>query len=91
MTQLSQNTAFAARFNNSNGAGVVQVVYDSATIYLHGSLNGTDYALVESFTADSIKEIVLCPYFKYSSSATDETASGALGTHKVIIDETRGG
>lgn len=91
MTQLTQNTAFTPNLRGSSGAGVVQVVYDSATIHLHGSLNGTDYVLVESFAADSIKEVVLCPYFKYSSSATDETASGALGTHKVIIDETRGG
>lgn len=91
MAQLTQNVEFKPRFKNSNGAGVLQVVYDSATIYLHGSLNGSDYTLIESFSASTIKEVVLCPHFKYSSSATDETASGSLGTHKVIIDETRGG
>ena len=91
MGQLTQNVEFNPRFKNSNGAGVLQVIYDNATIYLHGSLNGTDYTLIESFSESEIKELVLVPYFKYSSSATDEDASGALGTHKVIIDETRGG
>ena len=67
------------------------MIYDSATIYLHGSLNGSDYTLIESFSESEIKELVLVPYFKYSSSATDENASGALGTHKVLIDETQGG
>ncbi len=91
MGQLTQNVEFNPRFKNSNGAGVLQVVYGSATIYLHGSLNGSDYTLIESFSESEIKEVVLVPYFKYSSSATDEDASGSLGTHKVIIDETRGG
>ena len=90
-TQLTQGEAYTAQIQASYGTGVLQVIYGSATIYLHGSLNGSDYTLIESFSASTIKEVVLCPHFKYSSSATDETASGSLGTHKVIIDETRGG
>jgi hypothetical protein len=91
-TQLTQGESYASTLRRSGGAGVLQVIYGSATIYLHGSLNGSDYTLIESFSASTIKEIVLCPHFKYSSSSDPDAAGdGALGTHKVIIDETQGG
>lgn len=92
MSQLAQNIEFVPRLSGSGGLGVLQVIYHSATVYLHGSVNGTDYTLIESFAESEIKELVLCPYFKYSGSATDEDDATDLGAnHKVLISETRGG
>tara|TARA_B100000965_G_C19603362_1_gene764394 strand:- start:6588 stop:6860 length:273 start_codon:yes stop_codon:yes gene_type:complete len=90
MAQLSNNSATAHNPKMGDGSrGVVQCVHDSSNnAYLYGSLNGTDYVLVESFTASALKEIVLCPYFKLSTSASSVTGTVG-GTTKVYIDETR--
>lgn len=90
MTQLSNNSSTAYNPKMGDGSrGVIQAVIDgSNAAYLYGSLNGTDYQLIESFTASALKEIVLCPYFKLSTSASSVT--GIIGgTTKVYIDETR--
>ena len=69
--------------------GVVQAIIDGANAaYLYGSLNGTDYQLIESFTASTLKQIVLCPYFKLSTSASSVTGTVG-GSTKVLLDETR--
>ena len=89
MKQLANdNTAYNPKMGDGS-RGVVQAVIDgSNSAYLWGSLNGTNYTLVDSFTADAIKEVVLCAYFLVSgSSANATTAVG--GTTKVLIDETR--
>jgi len=89
MKQLANdNTAYNPKMGDGS-RGVVQAVIDgSNNAYLWGSLNGTDYTLVDSFTADAIKEVVLCAYFLVSGSATDATVDVG-GTTKVFIDETR--
>jgi len=90
MAQLSNDSTTAHNPKMGDGSrGVVQAVVDGANAaYLYGSLNGTDYQLIESFTASAIKEIVLCPFFKLSTSASSVTGTVG-GSTKVIIDETR--
>lgn len=90
MPQLSNVSTNAHNPKMGDGSrGVIQVVIDGANAaYLYGSLNGTDYQLIESFTASALKEIVLCPYFKLSTSASSVTGTIG-GTTKVYIDETR--
>ena len=89
MKQLANdNTAYNPKMGDGS-RGVVQAVIDgSNNAYLWGSLNGTDYTLVDSFEADAIKEVVLCAYFKISPSSTDSTGNVG-GNTKVFIDETR--
>jgi len=89
MKQLANDTTPYNPKMGDGSRGVIQAVIDgSNSAYLWGSLNGTDYVLVDSFTAGAIKEVVLCPYFLVSGSATDKTVNVG-GTTKVFIDETR--
>ena len=89
MKQLAKdNTAYNPKMGDGS-RGVVQVVHDGSNdAHLWGSLNGTDYTLVESYSAGAIKEVILCAYFKISPSSSDHTGSVG-GTTKVFIDETR--
>ena len=89
MKQLANdNTAYNPKMGDGS-RGVIQAVIDgSNNAYLWGSLNGTDYTLVESFEAGAIKEVVLCAFFKISSSNSSDTGTVGAGT-KVFIDETR--
>ena len=89
MKQLANdNTAYNPKMGDGS-RGVVQVVHDGSNdAHLWGSLNGTDYTLVESYSAGAIKEVVLCAYFLVSGSSTDATVDVG-GTTKVFIDETR--
>ena len=91
MAQLSNNSATAYNPKMGNGSrGVVQCVHGGSThhAYLYGSVNGSDYVLVESFTSSALKEVVLCPYFKLSTSASSVTGTVNAAT-KVYVDETR--
>ena len=88
MKQLANdNTAYNPKMGDGS-RGVVQAVIGTGGAYLWGSLNGTDYALIDSFTEDTIKEIVLCPYVLISGSATDKDDNVSV-FNKVFIDETR--
>ena len=90
MPQLSNASTTPYNPKMGDGSrGVIQAVIDGANAaHLYGSLNGTDYQLIESFTVSTLKEIVLCPYFKLSASASSVTGTIG-GTTKVYIDETR--
>ena len=84
MTKLVAGTNFKPL---SSDTGILQVDYGDTTVYLWGSVEGSHWTLIESFTADSIKEIVLTPYFVVSGSAANQTA--AIGSSQVWISETR--
>jgi len=90
MAQLSNESAKAYNPKMGDGSrGVIQAVISGGNAaYLYGSLNGTDYQLIESFTTSAIKELVLCPYFKLSTSSSSVTGTVNVAT-KVYIDETR--
>jgi len=89
MKQLANdNTAYNPKMGDGSRGVVQAVISGGNNAYLWGSLNGSDYTLVDSFTANAIKEVVLCAYFLISGSATDATVDVVAGT-KVFIDETR--
>jgi|TARA_X000001036_G_C20613238_1_gene779865 hypothetical protein len=90
MAQLSNdNTPYNPKMGDGS-KGVIQCVHGGSThhAYLWGSLNGTDYALLDSFLTSVIKELVLVPYVLVAGSATDKTVDVNAAT-KVYIDETR--
>lgn len=75
--------------NRTMGIGCVQSVINSTNyVYLYGSIDGTNFALLESFTTDQIKVITLPPFLKASGSATDHTTAIG-GTTKLLLDEDR--
>lgn len=86
-TQLAVGTEFNPNMKNAGGQGIIQIVKGDTNVHLYASLNGTDYVLIETFSADTIKELVLCDRFKISGSATDQTTS--IGSSKAYISETR--
>ncbi len=65
-----------------NANGLVQVVNTSGTpVYLFGSLNGSDFVLIETFSSDSIKEVMLCPHMKIAGNS----AGSANATNNVVM------
>ena len=68
------------RSGNSNG--LVQVVNTSGTpVYLFGSVDGTNFVLIESFTSNTIKEIMLCPFMKIGGNS----AGSANATNNTVM------
>lgn len=71
---------------SGNANGLIQVVNSNGTaVYLFGSLNGTDFALIESFNSDVIKEIQLCPFMKIAGNS--DASSNASSDNDVYLFE----
>jgi len=91
MLTLETNTVAQPNFRGAGGKGIIQVeIGDTQPVYLWGSLNGTDYVVIESFSSDTIKELTLCPYFRLSGSNTSGNSAISVGTSKAYIQEARG-
>jgi len=86
-SELTVGTAYNPNFRNAGGQGVIQIKKGNTNVSLYGSLNGTDYVLIETFSVDTIKELVLCDKFKISGAADGTFVT--IGTSKVYISETR--
>jgi len=90
MPQLqNDNTVYNPKMGDGS-KGIVQCVHGGGTnhAYLWGSLNGTDFVLIDSFTSDALKEIALPSHLKISNSNTSDTGTVNVAT-KVYVDETR--
>jgi len=65
--------------------GIVAIDHNgSNNVTLCGSVDGTNYFVIETFTADTIKEITLCPYFKVNGAA-DTTMNDTIGSSTCTI------
>lgn len=84
MTKLAAGQNFKPL---SSDKGVLQVDKGDTNVSLWGSIEGSHWTLIETFSADAIKEVVLTPYFVVSGSTSNQTA--AIGTSQVWISETR--
>ena len=94
-TLKSDNTPYTVNKSRSGGRGIVQaIVQDSNNpVTLYGSLEGTDYSIINTFTASGMIEIALPNYLliaKNADATSQATATAVTGTTKVIFDETRG-
>jgi len=68
------------RAGNSNG--LIQVKNTSGTtVYLFGSLDNINFALIDSFNSDTIKEVMLCPYMKIAGN----TDASSNATNNVVM------
>ena len=84
---LNDNTSYRPKMGDGS-RGLVQFVKGSSDGYLYGSLNGTDYVLIHTFTASEMKELALPPFVLIGGSATDPAVD--LGaTSKAYLSETR--
>lgn len=95
LQQLNNDTTpSTVNLSKSGGRGIVQAVVEAGNpASLYGSLNGTDYALINTFTTSGLIEIALPKYVLIGANtdATSQaTANNVTGTTKVYIDETRG-
>lgn len=87
MTTLTATEVYATRMNDSGGRGILQItIADSELVTFQGSIDGVTFTTIEVFTVSSIKEIALCPFFKYT--ITNGSTGGQQST--VMIAETRG-
>ena len=64
--------------------GIVAIDKGDTNVTLCGSVDGTNYFVIETFTADTIKEITLCPYFKVNGAA-DTTMNDSIGSSTCTI------
>tara|TARA_R110000737_G_scaffold7163_1_gene21628 strand:+ start:507 stop:773 length:267 start_codon:yes stop_codon:yes gene_type:complete len=87
MTTLTATEVYSPRLNDSGGRGILQVtIADGEAVTFQGSIDGKIFTTIEVFTVSSIKEIALCPRFKYTITAG--SSGGQQST--VMLAETRG-
>ena len=86
--EMAVGTAYSPSMHSTYGNGVFQVVKGNTNVSLFGSLDGTNYVLLETFTASTIKEVVKCNYYKISGATGDQTTS--VGTSKFFITASTG-
>lgn len=86
--EIVVGTAHVVSMNSTYGNGVIQIDYGNTPVTLWGSINGTDYVVLETFSADTIKELVKCNNFKVSGSSSNIATS--IGTSKVYISTSIG-
>ena len=64
--------------------GVIAVDRGDTDVTLCGSLDGTTYFVIETFSADTMKEITLVPFFKVNGAA-DTTMDDSIGSSTVKL------
>ena len=79
-TNLTAGVPYKTNQKKTSSKLLIQVsMGPETTLYLFGSLNGTDYVQLETFTADDIKEVSSCPYISFSKTAGDHDDTTSVG------------
>jgi hypothetical protein len=78
MQQLTKDTIVAVDTDRSNLVATVvfQYEHNGTNMSLYGSLTGTNFVHIETFSATTLKEITWVPYLALSS-LTNATRTGA--------------
>lgn len=71
---------------NTGLKAVIAVVRDNVDVTLQGSLDNTTFFNIETFTASSLKEITLVPYFRVNGDATNSAATIGDSTVKIMFE-----
>ena len=77
---------------NESGKMVVQYKHDTTNMSIYGSLDGSEYCLIETFSASVIKEVTYVPFIAFTklttagivTSATIAAANSAGVTHGTL-------
>lgn len=67
MATLTVNTSTKFGTNFNGGRGIIQVTGVGTSVTVQGSLDSTTWTDIEVFESDTIKEILIPPYVKYSA------------------------
>jgi len=94
MQQLTKDTVVAVDTDRNNlVAGLVfQYEHNGTAMSLYGSITGTNFVLIETFSATTLKEITWVPYLALSSltnatrTATELTANTSANNGVAYLD-----
>jgi hypothetical protein len=90
-TTLSVGVPYKVANKKTTSKVLVQLNIGSVSpLYLYGSLDGTNYVQLDSFSAGAIKEVAACPYLSFSAVTGDHDNTTTAGTSSVIIHELTG-
>ena len=65
--------------------GVIAINIDSTSyVTLQGSVDNSTFFNIETFTADSLKEVTLVPYFRVNGNTTASAATIGSSTAKLF-------
>ena len=67
--------------------GVIAVDRGNTDVTLQGSLDNSTFFNIETFSADTIKEITLVPYFRVNGDATSSAATIGTSVVKLFFDQ----
>ena len=72
------------RLKGTGLRGIIAVDKGNTNVTLQGSLDGTNFFVIETFTADTIKEITLCPFLRVNGEA-DTSNNDNIGTSTAFV------
>ena len=89
MAQLTAGVAYNPKMGDGS-KGVIMVDYSSG-VSLYGSLDGTTFIKIKTYTGDALEEVVLAPTMAFSVDTDDKitSLSSTATSTRVFIDETR--
>ena len=101
-SEITEGVIFQSTLRDG-ARGIIHYVRDDGgsgsptDLSLYASLDGLFFALIETFTAESIREVALCPFMAvYTGSAAalpvatiSASGSAIFGDSRVYINETR--
>ena len=80
-------TDISSKLDGSGLKGVLQVKIDGTNVTLQGSIDNTDFYNIETFTASTLKEITLVPYFRVNGDASGSAATIGSSTVKLMVED----
>ena len=72
------------RLKGTGLRGIVAIDKGNTNVTLQGSLDGTNFFVIEEFSADTIKEITLCPYLRVNGVA-DTSNNDTIGNSTAFV------
>ena len=66
--------------------GVISINKGDTNVTLQGSVDNSHFVNIETFTADTIKEITLVPYFRVNGDATGSAATIGSSTATLMYE-----
>jgi hypothetical protein len=72
------------RLKGTGLRGVVAITKGDTDVTLQGSIDGTNYFVIETFTASTLKEVTLVPYLRVNGAA-DTSDNDTIGSSTAFV------
>lgn len=72
------------RLKGTGLRGVIAITKGDTNVTLQGSIDGTNYFVIETFTASTLKEITLVPYLRVNGAA-DTSNNNDIGNSTAFV------